>query len=586
MKETVLSHWKGKFRKAIEESFPDLAPAEVEAALEVTVSTQPEYGHYQCNAAMRLAKSLRKRPREIADQLATAMKGAEGVEKLEVAGAGFINLWLTPAFLGRRVNEILEDPSKPFALDSKNPKRIVIDFSSPNIAKEMHVGHLRSTIIGESLARLFERLGDNVLRLNHVGDWGTQFGMLIAYLKEEAPAVLEGKQETDLTHLVGWYKASKQRFDETPAFKKKAQTEVVALQGGDPASLKAWERICQISEKAYQEIYDLLGVTLETRGESFYNPHLPELARDLEARGIAERSDGALCIFLPGFANREGEPLPFMIQKSDGGFGYAATDMAAVRHRVQDEKAERVIYVTDAGQAQHFQMLFAAAEKAGYVDRSRVRLDHVPFGLVLGPDGKKFKTRSGDTEKLIDLLTTAVTKAEALMQERDAGPSGQALKSAATALGIGAIKYADLSCNRVSDYQFSYDKMLRFEGNTAAFLMYAYVRVNGIKRKVGVDPEKLIGTGEKIALSHPAEISLALQLVRFPDTLALVAEDLLPNRLCDYLYHLAQEFNAFFRDCRVEGAAEQNSRLLLAEATARVLREGFYILGLPLLERM
>jgi arginyl-tRNA synthetase len=402
------------------------------------------------------------------------------------------------------------------------PQKVVIDFSSPNVAKEMHVGHLRSTIIGDCLARLFEFLGDDVLRLNHIGDWGTAFGMLIAYMKEQVPEVLTGKKETDLTHLVFWYKAAKQLFDCDPDFKRAAHREVVALQRGEPQAMAAWRIICLISERAYQEIYDVLDVKLIQRGESFYNPMLGPLVQDLEKKGLITISEGAKCIFLEGFYNREGEPLPLMVQKSDGGYNYATTDMAALRQRIEVEKADRIIYVTDAGQQVHFQMIFKAAEKAGYLDPGKVRVDHVGFGLVLGPDGKKFRTRSGDTERLIDLLTAAQEHARAILIERDPGMSVEEMNRISHVLGIGAVKYADLSSNRTKDYLFSYERMLKFEGNTAVFLEYSYVRAEAIKRKIGIAIEDVLH--ERIVLVHPSEVALGLHLLQFAEALVMIKE--------------------------------------------------------------
>ncbi|MBS0655550.1 MAG: arginine--tRNA ligase, partial [Verrucomicrobia bacterium] len=346
-----------------------------------------------------------------------------------------------------------------------------------------------------------------------------------------------------------------------------------------------WEAICETSRRAYQEIYDLLDIKIIERGESFYNAELASVVSDLEQKGLVQISDGAKCIFLEGFQNRDGESLPLIVQKSDGGYNYDTTDMAAIRHRIRDEGADRIIYVTDSGQATHFQMIFAAAIKAGYLDLSKTRVDHVPFGLVLGSDGKKFKTRSGDTEKLVDLLQIAVEKAKGILQERNPDWSLEEQEKVAHALGIGAVKYADLSSHRVSDYTFSYDRMLRFEGNTAAFLMYAYVRVLGIQRKVGLEIDQIVKTAS-ISIEHPTEIALALMLARFPEVIEQVAQDLLPNRLTDYLYSLAEVFNLFFRDCRVEGTPQQNSRLLLTEATRRVLGKGLNLLGLTPVERM
>jgi len=550
---------------------------------EITPSTQPLFGHYQCNNALKLAKELKKNPREIAQKIITAWKPDSAmIEKMEIAGPGFINIFLTSGFLSREINQVLHD--KRLGVPPPHPKQqIIVEFSSPNIAKELHVGHLRSTIIGDCLARLFEFLGHDVLRLNHIGDWGTQFGMLITYMREHVPEVLEGKKQTDLISLMQWYRASKKCFDEDLEFKKKSQLQVVKLQGGDEVALAAWGMICEISRKAFQEIYSLLDVKLVERGESFYNPLLAVTVADLEKRGMVTISDGAKCIYLEGFVGRDDTPLPMIIQKSDGGYNYDTTDMAAIRQRIEEEKADRIIIVTDAGQSLHFQMVFKAAEKAGYLDPQKVRVDHVPFGVVLGADGTKFKTRSGDTEKLIDLLYEAIKKAKVILHERLPDLSEKELAHTAEVLGIDAVKYADLSSHRIKDYMFSYDRMLRFEGNTAAFLLYAYVRIQSIKRKVG---KEIRSIKDQIVLDHLSEIDLALHLRRFGETLESVAEELLPNRLAEYLYTLAEKFHAFFRDCRVEGTPQENSRLLLCEAAGRILRQGLEILGLKTLDKM
>jgi arginyl-tRNA synthetase len=577
---TIIAQLRNQFKKAVDAAFPELAK-DGALLVDLTQSTNEKFGHYQCNSAMKIGKLLKKNPREAAKEIVEKMDVTDLIEKIEIEGPGFINITLSASFLNQVVQSMLDDHLG--VLPHSHPNRIVIDFSSPNTAKEMHVGHLRSTIIGDSLARVFEFLGDDVLRLNHIGDWGTAFGMLIAYIKRHHPHVIDAKEPASLTDLVTWYKLSKAEFDQDPEFKKTAQEAVVALQGGDPDSLKAWNVICTISSKAYQEIYDLLDIKLTERGESYYNPLLAETVADLESKGLVTLSDGAKCIFLEGFKNREGTSLPLMVQKSDGGYNYDTTDMAAIRHRIDVEKADRLIYVTDQGQSTHFQMIFQAAEKAGYLDKNKVRVDHVGFGMVLGQDGKKFRTRSGDTEKLVDLLTAAITQADTILKERSPELSESDRLHAAKILGLGAIKYADLSSNRMSDYVFSYDKMLRFEGNTAAFILYSYVRVGGIKRKIGVEVDQ---TSAKIALVHPSEIALGLHLGQFQEALEAVAEELLPNRLTDYLYTLAEKFNAFFRDCRVEGTPEQGSRLLLAEATARTLKTGLNLLGIQTLETM
>ena len=506
------------------------------------------------------------------------------IGSLKIAGPGFINISIAPEYVSFCIQKIFDDHRLDVGLPKKK-ERVIVEFSSPNTAKELHVGHLRSTIIGDSLARVFEFLGYDVIRLNHIGDWGTAFGMLIAFLKEEAPGVLLGEEATDLSHLVEWYKASKNRFDNDSNFKKRSQLEVVALQSGDPDSLHAWKVICDISRKAYQEIYDLLGIKIQERGESFYNPILPEMIADLENRGLIQLSEGAKCFFLDEFKNREGTPMPLMLQKSDGGYGYDTTDMAAMKQRVQEERVDRIIILTDAGQSQHFQMIHAAAKKAGYIDPEKVRFDHVPFGLVLGVDGKKFRTRSGDTEKLSDLITAAIDRAKEMMQERNPELPALERDDIAKKIGIGAVKYADLSSHRTSDYVFSYDKMLRFEGNTAAFLMYVYVRVAGIKRKIQTDLN-LVRRQHAIQLEHPSEIALGIHLIQFTEALQQVADDLLPNRLTDYLYGLADKFNAFYRDCQVEGSSQERSRLLLCEVVARTMKQGLYLLGVETVERM
>nr|MCH9703282.1 arginine--tRNA ligase [Chlamydiota bacterium] len=431
---TLIAEIDHQVEEALAAEFP-----EVESAVEVTPATSEKFGHYQCNSAMKLAKAAKKNPREIASALAKRLEGPM-FSKVEVAGPGFINLTIDANYLSSRLNEMAHDERLAVSLP-KEKKRIIVEFSSPNIAKEMHVGHLRSTIIGDSIARLFEFLGHDVLRLNHVGDWGTAFGMLIAYIREEI-----GEQEADLPTLMQWYRASKERFDSDEAFKTRAREAVVALQGGDEQALKEWERICEISRKAFAQIYDTLDIKLEERGESFYNPDLPKVVTDLEKKGLVTLSEGAKCIFHDGFR------IPLMVQKSDGGYNYDTTDMAAILHRVEEEKADRIIVVTDAGQSLHFDLIKKTAEKAGYYDPEHVPFDHVTFGVVLGEDGKKFKTRSGDVVRLADLLDEAVQKAKQILKER-----GQDDDKLAHVLGIDAVKYADLCSNRVSDYVFSFD---------------------------------------------------------------------------------------------------------------------------------
>lgn len=581
--KSLISQLSSRFQKGVKKAFPQLEDSLT--VVDLTQSTQDKFGHYQCNSAMKLSKVLKLPPREVAEKIVQSLDPYEGfISHLEIAGPGFINITIDKACLSQAVDMLLRDIHLGVE-QLKDPHRLIIDFSSPNVAKEMHVGHLRSTIIGDCLARIFEFLGYEVIRHNHIGDWGTAFGMLIAYMKQEVPQVLLGSQNTDLSHLVSWYRESKKRFDEDPTFKKESQLEVVALQNGQPQSRQAWEKICEISRKAYEEIYDLLDVHLIERGESYYHPFLAETVADLERKGLVQLSDGAKCIFLEGFENREGAPLPLMVQKSDGAYNYDTTDMAAIHHRISQEQADWLIYVTDAGQGTHFQMIFKAAEKAGYYDPATVRVDHVPFGLVLGADGKKFRTRSGETERLIDLIQIAIDRADQILVERNPEMNEVERHILAKAIGIGAIKYADLSNHRLSDYTFSYDKMLKFEGNTAAFLLYAYVRIVGIKRKVNQDLHQVMQAA-KVTLEHPSEIELGLHLLRFQEALEAVANDLLPHRLTDYLYVLADKFNAFFRDCRVEGSPQQSERLLLCEATARVMKKGLNLLGLHTVDKM
>ncbi|MGA8164985.1 MAG: arginine--tRNA ligase [Waddliaceae bacterium] len=573
-----------KFHQAILSAFPELESEQECIPVEIVQATQKKFGDYQCNTPMKLAKKLKENPRKIAEKVIKHVDTRPQIDTLAAAGPGFINIAISPAYLSKALQEIFDHPHLGIDRPARK-QRIIVEFSSPNIAKELHVGHLRSTIIGDCLARVFEFLGHDVLRLNHVGDWGTAFGMLIAYLKEEHPAILTEEEETDLSHLVRWYRESKQRFDENDAFKKRAQLEVVDLQGGKPDTLKAWQRICTISRKAYDEIYALLDVKLTERGESFYNPLLPDMIADLESKRLITISDGARCLFLEEFKNREGNPMPLMMQKSDGGYGYDTTDMAGMRHRTEEEKADRIIVVTDAGQSMHFQMIHSAAIKAGYIDPKRTRFDHVPFGLVLAPDGKKFRTRSGETERLIDLLYTAIAKAEQIMKERNPQMDQEERKTIAKALGIGAVKYADLSCHRTGDYTFSYDRMLRFEGNTAAYLLYAYVRISGIKRKIRANVQAM-REAHRIDLEHPSEAALGMKLLQFAEALDQVANDLLPNRLTDYLYGLTEAFNAFYRDCQVEGDSKEGSRLLLCEIAARTMKQGLNLLGVETVDRM
>lgn len=551
---------------------------------EVVQSKDASFGDYQCNSAMKWAKELGKPPRDVATALVDWLHKDEAsqkiLERVEVAGPGFINMKLRPSFLAEKIAALFTCDS--IIPKTTHPQRVIVDFSSPNVAKEMHVGHLRSTIIGDCLSRTFEALGHHVLRLNHVGDWGTAFGMLIAHIQSLPEFSFDHVKTYTLSDLMRLYKESKARFDTDDAFRKRAQQEVVRLQGGDESSLFVWRIICDISRKAYKEIYTLLDISIEERGESFYNNMLSKIIDELEEKKLVSVSDGAKCMFLHGFLNREGKPLPLMLQKSDGGYNYDTTDMAAIAQRVREEKADRIIYVTDSGQATHFQMIFEAAREAGIYNPKKTRVDHVPFGLVLGPDGKKFKTRSGETERLIDLLQTAIARAETILRAKNPGWKEEEYKNLAHTLGIGAVKYADLSSHRVSDYVFSYDRMLRFEGNTAAFIMYSYVRTASILNKVAL-PKKPRAT---FSLQHPTEVLLAKVLCQLPETMNEVVETLLPNRLTEYLYALAETFNLFFRDCRVEGDLREEDRAMLVSLTGKVLATGLHLLGIKVPSKM
>jgi arginyl-tRNA synthetase len=486
MKSTV-EQLKARFEQAIVAAFGD----ELAGTDPLLASTNnPKFGDYQANLAMSLAKPLKQKPRDIATQIVEHLDVSDLCEPPEIAGPGFINLRLKTEYLEDQLQAMQHDERLGVA-PTKHPQKVIVDFSSPNIAKEMHVGHLRSTIIGDSISRVQEFMGHDVLRLNHVGDWGTQFGMLITHLKEACPEALEAGASVDIGDLVAFYKEAKKRFDTDDDFKTRSREAVVGLQSGDETSRKAWEALCEQSRKEFQKIYDRLDIRIQERGESFYNPLLPGVVKDLEQQGLLVEDQGAQVVFAEGFTNKEGDPLPLIIQKSDGGFNYATTDLAAIRYRTQQDEADRVLYVVDAGQGNHFAQVFQVAEKAGWVPES-VELTHVPFGVVQGEDGKKFKTRSGETIRLKDLLDEAVRpRPQPTWKPAFRKRAGMSLRSSsknvAEKVGIGAVKYADLSQNRTSNYIFSYDKMLALQGNTAPYMLYAYVRVQGISRKGGID---------------------------------------------------------------------------------------------------
>jgi arginyl-tRNA synthetase len=584
-----------QLRAAMQRAFPDAAASGQGFDPQLAPASKPEFGDFQANGALPLAKPLGQPPRKIAEAVVEQLKADPAFTELcqhpQIAGPGFINLTLKPERLAAEVQARLGDQRLGVpAVEPAAP--VVVDFSSPNIAKEMHVGHLRSTIIGDSLARVLEFRGHPVLRLNHVGDWGTQFGMLITHLKQVAPEALDTADAVDLGDLVAFYREAKKRFDEDEAFQTTSREEVVKLQGGDPVSLKAWGLLCDQSRREFQKIYDRLDIRLSERGESFYNPYLEGVVKDLDASGLLVVDDGARCVFLEGVSGKDGKPLPVIVQKRDGGFNYATTDLAAIRYRFGDapqgDGARRVVYVTDAGQANHFAGVFQVARRAGWLPDG-ARLEHVPFGLVQGEDGKKLKTRAGDTVRLRDLLDEAVERAEAdlrrRLQEEERSEDEAFITQVATTVGLAAVKYADLSQNRITNYQFSFDRMLALQGNTAPYLLYAVVRIAGIARKGG-DLEA--GSTAPLQFSEPQEWALVRELLKFDAVIAEVEEELLPNRLCTYLFELSQVFNRFYDQVPVlksEGAVRQ-SRLALCRLTADTLKLGLGLLGIPTLERM
>ncbi len=578
LKERFLQALVAAFGQELAATDPLLVPA-----------SNPKFGDYQSNVAMSLAKPLKQKPRDIAQKIVDHLNVSDICETPEIAGPGFINLMIKPSYLEAQLSSIVGFAR--LGVDRvDSPQKIVVDFSSPNIAKEMHVGHLRSTIIGDCIARILEFRGHEVLRLNHVGDWGTQFGMLITYLREAYPEALTKADALDIGDLVAFYKKAKQRFDENEVFCETSRQAVVKLQAGDPETIKAWKLLCDQSRREFQVIYDLLDIKLTERGESFYNPFLPAVVADLDELGLLQENQGAKCVFLEGFTNKEGNPQPLIVQKSDGGYNYATTDLAALRYRIKEDGAKRIIYVTDLGQSTHFAQVFQVATRAGWIPDD-VEVVHVPFGLVQGEDGKKLKTRAGETVRLRDLLNEAIARAKAdlemRLQAEGRSETSEFIDRVAKVVGLGAVKYADLSQNRTSSYIFSYDKMLALQGNTAPYMLYAYVRVQGISRKGDIDFGHL-GVGKQIILKEETEIALAKHILLFSDAIAAVETELLPNRLCQYLFELSQKFNQFYDRCPVLQAEEpfHTSRLLLCDFTARILKLGLNLLGIEVLDRM
>lgn len=558
------------------------APADCEP--QVRQSAKVQFGDYQANGVMAVAKKLGMAPRQLAEQVLSHLDLNGIASKVEIAGPGFINIFLDPAFLADNVNRALQ--SERLGVATPQVQTIVVDYSAPNVAKEMHVGHLRSTIIGDASVRTLEFLGHKVIRANHVGDWGTQFGMLIAYLEKQQQ---ENAGEMALADLEGFYREAKKHYDEDEAFAERARSYVVKLQGGDEYFLQMWRKLVDITMSQNQITYDRLNVTLtrdDVMGESLYNPMLPGIVADLKAKGLAVESEGATVVFLDEYKNKEGEPMGVIIQKKDGGYLYTTTDIACAKYRYETLHADRVLYYIDSRQHQHLMQAWTIVRKAGYVPDS-VPLEHHMFGMMLGKDGKPFKTRAGGTVKLADLLDEALERARRLVAEKNPEMSADELENLAKVVGIGAVKYADLSKNRTTDYVFDWDNMLAFEGNTAPYMQYAYTRVLSVFRKAGIDENAL--NDAPVVIAEDREAQLAARLLQFEETLSVVAREGTPHVMCAYLYDLAGLFSGFYEHCPIlsaESEATRNSRLKLALLTAKTLKLGLDTLGIETVERM
>jgi arginyl-tRNA synthetase len=542
-----------------------------------------QFGDFQANLALSLAKATRRKPREIAQAIADQLGQSEVIARVEVAGPGFINLTLSDTAILQATRAMWNDPRLGVE-PPVTPSRVVVDYGSPNLAKEMHIGHLRSSIIGDAIARILRFAGHDVLLQNHIGDWGTQFGMLLEQLLD---AGWQSSQDHTLSDLNRLYQEAKARFDSEPEFAERARLRVVKLQGGDAQSLQFWKMLIAESCAHMNEVFGKLGVLLrdeDLRGESFFNTRLAPVVSDLRSAGVLEESDGAQVVFCEGFTSKTGSPLPLIVQKSDGGYGYAATDLAAARFRIQELGRNRLIYVVDSRQGDHFGMLFWTLRKSGWAGAD-VALEHVAFGTILGADRKAFKTRSGGTVKLVDVLDEAVTRARATLVEKGRELDASELDQISRAVGVGAVKYADLSSDRIKDYTFDYDRMLSMEGNTAPYLQYAYVRVQSILRRAG-DTEL---RADDLRITDRVERELMLELLALPRLIALLASTLEPHRLCTYLYELASRVHQFHEHCPVLKAPDaetRSSRILLSALAARTLKLGLELLGVSVVERM
>ena len=558
------------------------APADCEP--QVRQSAKVQFGDYQANGMMAVAKKLGQAPRQLAEQVIQHLDLNGIASKVEIAGPGFINIFLDRAWLAAQTAQALQLPR--LGVSAVAPQTVVVDYSAPNVAKQMHVGHVRSTIIGDAAVRTLEFLGHNVIRANHVGDWGTQFGMLIAYLEKQQN---EHHEEIALADLEAFYREAKVTYDADEAFAERARNYVVKLQGGDEYCRSMWKKLVDITMSQNQQVYDRLNVTLtrkDVMGESLYNDMLPGIVADLREKGLAVTSEGATVVFLDEFKNKEGEPMGVIIQKKDGGYLYTTTDIACAKYRYETLHADRVLYYIDSRQHQHLMQAWTIVRKAGYVPDS-VPLEHHMFGMMLGKDGKPFKTRAGGTVKLSDLLDEALERARRLVAEKNPDMPADELEKLANAVGIGAVKYADLSKNRTTDYIFDWDNMLAFEGNTAPYMQYAYTRVLSVFRKANIDESVLANA--TVTLTEDREAQLAARLLQFEETLSVVARDGTPHVMCAYLYDLAGLFSGFYEHCPIlsaESEAVRHSRLKLAQLTAKTLKLGLDTLGIETVERM
>ncbi|MBW4077070.1 MAG: arginine--tRNA ligase [Acidobacteria bacterium] len=540
-------------------------------------------GDYQANGVMGVAKRLGRPPREVAEELVSALEIAD-IAEVEIAGPGFLNLTLTTHFLERQLRQVLQDPRMGVA-STAHPKKVVIDYSAPNVAKEMHVGHLRSTVIGDALARMYRFAGHQVIARNHVGDWGTNFGMLIEHLIDLGEHA--AMASLSIGDLDSFYRAARAKFDSDDEFKERSRTRVVSLQAGDPETRRLWAILVDESVAYFAEVYAKLDVTLapeDVVGESYYNDMLSDVVADLDRAGLLVDSGGALCVFPPGFTNRDGDPMPVMVQKSDEGYGYATTDLAAVRDRVRTLGADEILYVVGAPQGQHLEMIYAVARMAGWLPDS-VRVEHVAFGNVLGPDRKMFKSRSGETVKLVGLLDEAIERADVALASRQSDLSQAERQHLATQIARAAVKYADLSTERQRDYIFDLDRMIAFEGDTGPYLQYAHARLRSIFRRLGTLWEP---TDVHFALASAPERDVALGVLAFPEAFASALAGLQPHRLCVYLFDLAQRFTTFYEACPVLSVEPplRDERLALCEVTARTLSLGLSLLGIEAPDRM